>query len=44
MVPIQKMAKIGQQKTYHLGIFHWAPLYPLKLNPFLTSGMKKKGV
>ena len=44
MVPFQKMAKIGQQKRYHLGIFHLAPLNPLKLNPLLTLGMKKKGV
>ena len=44
MVPFQKMARIGQQKRYHLGIFHLAPLNSLKLNPLLTSGMKKRGL
>ena len=43
MVPFQKMAKIGQQKWYHLRIFNLALLNPQKLNPFLTLGMKKKG-
>ena len=42
-LPFQKMAKIGQQKRYHLRIFHLAPLNLLKLNPLLTSGMKKRG-
>ena len=37
------MAKIGQQKWYHLRIFHLAPLNPLKLNPLLTSEINKKG-
>ena len=41
MVQFQKMAKIGQQKRYHLGIIHLAPLKPLKLNTLLTSGIKK---
>ena len=38
------MAKIGQQKLYHLKIFHLAPLNPIKLNSLLTSGIDKKGV
>ena len=39
------MAKIGQQKWYHLRNFHLkAPLNPLKLNPLLASGIVKRGL
>ena len=37
------MAKIGQQKEYHLEIFHLVPLNPLKNKPPFDLGNEEQG-